>query len=330
MHISRRSRNILLFVGWRLLAVFITLIFILLITNIVFYVIPGDPARIMLGTNAADAEVEALRKSLGLDRSWLSQLFHYVTALFRGDMGNSMRFSLPVSELLATRLPLTLILATQALILSLLAGIPLAILSARKPGGLLDTVINVITQAGLAVPSFFAAILLTLLLGVMFRNFSGVLYVPPENGIFNSMRSLLIPAVAIAIPRVAWVVQFLRQSLIEQKGKDYVRTAKGKGVTGFRLLRVHLLRNSLVPLITTMGIVLAELFAGSIVVEQVYNLPGLGRLLITAIESRDFPLTQGIVLLIAFMVVVLGFLVDLVNQSIDPRLRLDLSKKGGQ
>lgn len=328
MHLGKKSRNISIFIGWRLLAVFITLLFILVITNIVFYVVPGDPARIMLGTNAAEAEVAALRTALGLDRSWPEQITSYLRGLLRGDLGNSMRFSIPVTDLLRTRLPLTLMLALEALMLALFVGIPLAILSARKPGGAVDTLINVITQTGLAVPSFFAAILLTLLLGLVLRNFTGVIYLPPRDGLLASMRSLFVPAVAVAIPRVAWVVQFLRQSLIEQKGMDYVRTAKGKAVSTIRLLRTHLLRNALVPLITTMGIVLAELFAGSIVVEQVYNLPGLGRLLVTAIESRDFPLTQGIVLLIAFMVVVVGFLVDLINQAIDPRLRLNLSKKG--
>ncbi len=329
MGLGKKSKQVISFVGWRLLAVFVTLLFILVITNLVFYVVPGDPARIMLGTNASEAEVMALRQTLGLEQPWPQQIATYVGGLFRGDLGTSMRFSLPVTDLLGSRFTLSLMLAMEALVLVLLVGIPLAVLSAKKPGGALDTLINVVTQTGLAIPSFFVAILLTLLLGLVFHNFGGVLYIEPERGLWLSIRSLFLPAVAVAIPRIAWVVQFLRQALIEQRSMDYVRTAKGKGVSAFRLYSVHLLRNALVPLVTTMGIVLAELFAGAIVIEQVYNLPGLGRLLITAIEARDFPLTQGIILLVASLVVLVGFVVDLLNQAIDPRLRRS-NEKGGR
>ena len=216
------------------------------------------------------------------------------------------------------------------MLLAILVGVPLAVISARRPGGIIDTLINIVTQVGLAIPSFFSAILLTLFLAVAFRNFGGVIYRPISDGLFVSMRSLFVPAVAVAIPRVAWVVQFLRQALIEQKNHDYVRTARGKGLRPYQILTNHMLRNALVPLVTTMGIIIAELLAGSIVVEQVYNLPGLGRLLVTAIEARDFPLTQGIVLVIATAVVVIGFLVDIVNQAIDPRLRVQQGRKGGR
>lgn len=328
--LSRKRKNLVLFIGWRLLAVFLTLIFILMICNFVFYVIPGDPARIMLGANASEAQVQALRESLGLDRPWFVQISQYTRNLLRGDLGQSLRFRLPVGELLQDRLGLTVMLAVEALLLAFIFGVPLAVISARRPGGVLDTLINITTQIGLAIPSFFSAILLTLTLAVVFRNFGGVTYVPLAEGVFASMRSLIVPAIAIAIPRIAWVVQFLRQSLIEQKSHDYVRTAKGKGLRPFQIINRHMLRNALVPLVTTMGIISAELIAGSIVVEQVYNLPGLGRLLVTAIESRDFPLTQGIVLVVATAVVVIGFLVDIVNQAIDPRLRLQQGMKGGQ
>lgn len=328
--LSRKSKNLVLFIGWRLLAVFLTLIFILLITNLVFYVIPGDPARIILGTNASEAQVAALREQLGLNQNWLEQIRSYSGGLFRGDFGESLRFRVPVSDLLVNRLGLTLLLSFEAMLLALMLGVPLALISARKPGGLIDTLINIVTQIGLAIPSFFSAILLTLFLAVVFRNFAGVEYQPISEGLFLSLRSLLIPAIAIAVPRVAWVVQFLRQALVEQKSHDYVRTARGKGLKPYQIMSRHMLRNALVPLVTTMGIVIAELLAGSIVVEQVYNLPGLGRLLVTAIEARDFPLTQGIVLVIATAVVLIGFIVDLVNQAIDPRLRVQRKGKGAR
>lgn len=329
MRISKRAGRTIRFIAWRFLAFVFTLLFILLITNLVFYVIPGDPARVMLGPNARDAEVQALRISLGLDRPWIKQFISYFTALLQGDFGDSLRFSVPVMSLLRSRIPLTLMMAFQALLISLLIGTPLAVFASRRPGSLIDTAVTLITQTALAVPSFFAAILLTLLLGVLFRNFDGILYVPPTQGFLVSMRSLFIPSLAVAIPRIAWVVQFFRQSLIEQQEMDYVRTAAQKGMSSFRLLRKHLLRNALVPLITAVGIMLAELVAGSIVVEQVYNLPGMGRLLITAIEARDFPLTQGIILIIAFLVVAVGFVIDLLNRAVDPRIGIEWYREGG-
>lgn len=329
MERSKSGKQLAIFILWRVLAVCLTLFFILLISNIVFYVVPGDPARIMLGTNAREEEVEALRELLGLNRPWISQITSYMSGLFRGDLGQSMRFSRPVAELLTSRIPLTILLSFEALLIALVFGIPLALLAARKPGGVLDTAVSVLTQVGLAIPSFFSAILLTLLMAVLFQNFGGVQYVPPSNGLLLSMRSLLLPAIAIAIPRIAWVVSFLKQSLTEQRRMDYVRTARGKGLSTIEILIGHVFRNALVPLVTTMGIVLAELFAGAIVVEQVYNLPGIGRLLVTAIESRDFPLTQGVILVIAFLVVIVGLIVDLINQAIDPRLRFTTVKKGG-
>ncbi len=307
-------------VAARLLQLVATLTLILLFAFVVFYLLPGEPARIMLGPNATPEKVAALERSLGLDQPFPLRLARYVGDLLRGSLGTSLRFAQPVTRLIAERLELTLSLAAGGLFLALVIGAPLAFIAARRPGGLIDRTILALSRIGLAVPPFYLAILLTLAAGALFRSFGGVRYVPLSVSLTASLRSLLLPAVAVAVPRVAWVVQFLRGALVEQFEMDYVRTARGKGLSRPAILVRHLLPNALVPLITVLGLVLAELFSGALIIEQVYNLPGLGRLLVTAVEARDFPLALGIILVIASLVVLAGTLVDLINGLIDPRL----------
>ena len=314
----------------RLAQLLTTLVIILLFSWFVFYVLPGNAARVMLGPNASPEKIAALEQELGLDQGALPRFVGYVGGLLRGELGTSLRFNLPVSSLIAQRLQLTLSLAGIGLALALLVGAPLALIAAHRPGGLLDRLILLISRIGLAVPPFFLALLLSMAAGLLLRSFGGVSYVPPSVSWLASLRSLLLPGLAVAVPRIAWVVQFLRGALVEQLDMDYVRTARGKGLSGAAILRRHLLRNALVPLVTVLGIVLAELFAGALIIEQVYNLPGLGRLLVTAVEARDFPLALGIILLVSSLVVVAGVLVDLINRRIDPRLRSRRTMTGGQ
>ena len=211
----------------------------------------------------------------------------------------------------------------------LLIALPLGILAALT-GGPVDTAIHIISEVHLAIPAFFMAILLRLVAAAVWPALGNAAYVPPEESGSDFLFAMILPALAIALPRVALVVQFLRDALVEQKGMDYVRTAKSKGASKRRILFGHVLRNSLVPVVTTLGLVLAEVIGGSVIIEQVFMLPGVGRLLVTAVESRDFPLTQGIVLFIACGVVLLSFLVDLLNQVIDPRLRESGGRKSAR
>ncbi len=305
----------------RLLRLLITLLLVYVLTFLVFYVLPGDPARIMLGPQASEAKVQALRISLGLDRPLGEQFLTYLYNLFRGDLGQSQRFMLPVASLLFSRLSLSFALAMMALIFRIIIGLPLALGLAYWRKTWLDRLVLFLSRVGLAFPPFFLAICLSLLAAVMFRDFAVVQYVPFTQNVWQAISSLFWPAIALAIPRLAWVLQFLHQALEEQASLGYLRTARGKGLSPWRILWRHLLPNALVPLVTVLGLVLAELLAGAVLIEQVYNLPGLGRLLVVAAEARDYPLLMGLILSVATFIVLVSALVDLLNQWIDPRLR---------
>lgn len=300
----------------------VTLVIISVIVFLMFSVIPGNPARLMLGVEATNEQVAALEHDLGLDRPAPERFVSYFGGLLTGNMGTSIRFGKPVSELIAEAAPVTLSLAFMAFLLVILLAFPLGILASRRPGGLVDTVIHVITEVTLAIPHFFMAILLILIFRIADTALGNASFESASNDLGRFLTALILPAVAIALSRLAMALEFLRDSLVEQQKQDYVRTARAKGVGEARILFAHVLRNSLVPAVTALGLILAEVVGGSVIIEQVFMLPGMGRLLVTAVEARDFPLAEGIILYIATLVVLVSFLVDLLNQFIDPRLRL--------
>ncbi|HHT24410.1 MAG TPA: ABC transporter permease [Clostridiaceae bacterium] len=297
----------------------ITLLLIVFIVFIMFELIPGNPARIMLGMNASQEQITALELELGINEPLPLKIKNYFAGLIQGDLGRSIRFDKPVGELIGAAAPTTFSLAIYAFILIIVLSVPLALLAARKQGSFFDNSIRFVTETTLAIPPFFMAIILMLIFRTTQLGLSsgqGNLASP------GFLRQFLMPALAIALSRVAMAMEFLRDAIIEQKRMFYTRAAVGKGATKSRILFFHIFRNSLVPFVTVLGLILAEVFGGSIIIEQVFLLPGLGRLLVTAVEARDFPLTQGIIILIAIVVIVVNFLVDLINQFIDPRIRL--------
>ncbi|NLJ70667.1 MAG: ABC transporter permease [Clostridiaceae bacterium] len=296
----------------------ITLLLIVLIVFIMFELIPGSPARIMLGMNASQEQVAALESELGIHEPLPLKINKYFVGLLQGDLGHSIHFDKSVGELINEAAPVTFSLAMYAFVLIIVLSVPLALLAARKQGSFLDNSIRFVTETTLAIPPFFMAIILMLI----FRTTQ--LGLSSGRGNLESLgflRKFFMPALAIALSRVAMALEFLRDAIIEQKKLFYTRAAVGKGATKSRILFFHIFRNSLVPYVTALGLILAEVFGGSIIIEQVFLLPGLGRLLVTAVEARDFPLTQGIIILIATVVIIVNFLVDFINQFIDPRLR---------
>ncbi|NLJ94279.1 MAG: ABC transporter permease [Clostridiaceae bacterium] len=302
----------------KIIDMIITIFIIVLIVFAMFELIPGNPARIMLGMNASNAQVAALEAELGLDKSIFVKIYTYFSDLFNGDLGFSFRFQRPVIELITEALPYTLFLALYAFFFIIILAIPLAILAARKPNSKLDNFIRISSETCLAIPPFFMAIILMLIFRTSQLALQGG---SVDFDLNNAFQSYWMPALAIALSRLAMAMEFLRDSIIEQRESDYVKTAIGKGASRSRVMFFHIFRNSLVPFITALGLILAEVFSGSIIIEQVFLIPGLGRSLVTAVEARDFQLTQGIVLLIAFIVVFVNFCVDLINQFIDPRIR---------
>lgn len=316
-----RRKAFLRFLARKLRDVVATLLMMSLLVFWVFYIIPGDPVTMMLGTHATPEKKAALEAELKLDQPALTRYISSVTGLFNPhDPSLSIRFGKPVRSLIADRIGVTVTLALMAFLIILVLSFPLAILCARREGGLADRAISFTAQLFMAVPGFFLGIILILVFAFVFKIFDPGHFVPLKDGLWAHVRSLILPAFAVSLPKLSQAVQFLRTALIQGKEEDYVRTARSKGASPGRVLFVHLLRNSLLMMITTLGLILADLLTGSLVVEQVFVLPGAGRLLFTAIEARDLPLTQGIILTIACMVIFINLMSDLISRLIDPRL----------
>ncbi|QTH41822.1 ABC transporter permease [Cohnella sp. LGH] len=299
-----------------------TVLLVSVITFLVFQVLPGDPAEIVLGVDADPHQLAELRQTMGLDRPAAERYWTWVKDTAAGDFGQSLRYHRSVADIVAERLPVTVSLAILSLGLTLLIGIPLGVYIARRDGKLSSLLLSAFTQLGLAVPSFWLAFILILVFSVTFKWFPTYGYVPWSENPAQAFRSLFLPSLALAVPGIAVVIRYLRNTLLDQLRMDYVRTARSKGLRDRIVLYRHILRNSLVPVLTIIGLLIADTLGGSIVVENVFALPGLGNLLITSIGTRDLPLLQTMVLYIAVIVVCINFIVDILYRVIDPRIRL--------
>ncbi|QHQ59861.1 ABC transporter permease subunit [Anaerocolumna sedimenticola] len=302
-------------------ALILTLLLVSFFTFIAFQVIPGDSAVASLGTSATKEAIEALREELGLNKNIFVRYVSWLGNALQGDFGTSSQFGMPVSNLIKDRMPVTLWLAVLSIIFILILSIPLGIESAKKEGGLSDRLITLLTHTAMAIPPFFLGIIITLLFGLVLKWFTPGKYVGFKENFGQFIGYLIYPAIAIAIPKIAMVVKFLRSSLIRQLKMDYVRTARSKGNQENVILYRHVLKNAFIPVITFIAMVIADVLAGSIIIEQVFGLPGMGRMLVTAISNRDFSVVQAIVLYIAAVVILINFIVDILYQRIDPRVR---------
>ena len=305
----------------RVLMLLVTMVIVSFLTFLAFDLISGDPATAMLGTEATPEKVAALQEELGLNRPFPVRYGEWLLGFFTGDLGTSYNYKQPVWDLIGPKVLVTLCLSVLSFLLITVVSIPLGLWSARRAGGRLDGVRTSVNQLCMAVPPFFTGILLSWVFGVMLHWF-----VPgnfPGLGHFGSaLKYLFFAAVAIAIPRIAMTVRMLRSTIMGEMQKDYVRTAISRGNDRGGVLRRHVLKNALVPVVTFLAQTMAEIVAGSIVVEQVFGIPGLGRMLVTSISNRDYPTVQAIVVILAFWVVLAGTVADIINQRIDPRLRL--------
>lgn len=306
----------------KIITLIITLLAISFLTFTAFSVIPGDAALSKLGKDATEEQLMQMREEMGLDKPLHERYLDWVTGAVQGDFGESYRYEeTMVSELLADRLPVTVLLAVISMVIIILCSIPLGVLCARFSGRWIDTAINQLSQVVMAVPPFFLGILLTYIFGLVLHFFQPGSFVQPAEDFGASVQYLFFPALAVALPKIAMVVKFLRSSVIAELNKDYVRTARSKGNTESGVLYRHVLKNAMIPVITFLAMVIAEILAGSIVVEQVFSVPGLGRLLISSISTRDYPVVQAIVLYVTAVVVIINFIVDVLYQMFDPRVK---------
>lgn len=307
----------------KLTTLIITLLLISFLSFAAFSVIPGDAALNKLGDEATEEQIMALREEMGLNDPLVKRYARWLGDVFQGDFGESYHYeNATVKGLLADRLFVTVLLAIESFIIILICAIPLGILSARFCNGWIGAVINQTSQFVMAVPAFFLGILLTYIFGLLLKMFQPGNFVSPLEDFGASVAYLFFPALAIALPKIAMVVKYLRNSVISELNKDYVRTANSKGNTETAVLYGHILKNAMIPVVTYLAMVISDILAGSIVVEQVFSVPGLGRLLITSIATRDYPVVQAIVLYVTAVVVVVNFIVDVLYQLVDPRVKI--------
>ncbi|HJA92977.1 MAG TPA: ABC transporter permease [Candidatus Eisenbergiella merdipullorum] len=306
----------------KFIAMVITILAVAFLVFLAFTVIPGDPATAQLGTQATPERVEALREEMGLNRPFLVRFGEWMLGMLCGDMGTSYSYQTPVSSLVGDKIPITLTLTLMAFLMMLVISIPLGIYTARHEGGAADHAFMAVNQVIMAVPPFFSGILITLVFGLILRLFTPGGYISYTQSIPGFIGYLFFPALAIALPKAAMTVKLLRSCLVGEKKMDYARTAYSRGNSTKEVLYRHLLKNAMIPVITFLGMALSDMVAGSIVIEQVFNIPGLGRILLTSISNRDYPVVEAIIVLLSFLVIFINFLVDLIYRKVDPRIRV--------
>jgi len=301
----------------------LTLLFVSLLVFVVVRVLPGDPALIMLGIEASPDAVARMRETLGLDRPVPVQYAAWAGRAVLGDLGRSIQYDVPVAGLIASRLSVTLPLTVMAAALMVMAAIPLGVFAATRHRRWGDYAAMTLSQLGIAVPGFWAGLLLILLFSVKLGWFQAGGFDGWGEGVGHALKSLLLPAVALGLFQFAVLARTTRSALLEVLREEYVKTARAKGVAERAVIFRHALKNAMIPILTVAGVQLGQLMAGSIILESVFYLPGLGRLALGAISARDLPVVQGVVLFVASAIVVINAAVDMLYGVLDPRIRYE-------
>jgi peptide/nickel transport system permease protein len=300
-----------------------TLLFVSVLVFLVVRVLPGDPALVMLGFEASPDTVARLRASMGLDRPLPVQYIEWMGDALRGNLGRSLQYDVPVAGLILSRLSVTVPLTLMAAALMTLAGVPLGVYAAIRHRGWGDYLTMILSQLGIAVPAFWAGLLLVLLFSVRLGWFASGGFDGWGQGVGRAVKSLLLPAVALGLFQFAVLARTTRSAVLEVLREEYVKTARAKGVSELAVFFRHALRNAMIPILTVAGVQLGQLMAGSIILESVFYLPGLGRLALGAITARDLPVVQGVVLFVASVIVVINAGVDMLYGLLDPRIRYE-------
>ena len=310
------------FLAWRLLTFLITVSGASVLIFLLLEVLPGDPALTMLGVDAPESAIKAIRLELGLDRPALVRYVEWIVGLLQGEMGNSYVYKVPVADLIGQRLQVTLPLSIGAMLVATLVALSLGIFAATNHNRIGDYGVMGFSQLGLAIPDFWFGILLIILFAVIFQWLPSGGFPGWDEGIWRGVRSLILPILTLSLSLTAVMTRVTRSSVLEEAQEDYVRTARAKGLSQRAALWGHVLRNALVPVLTIGGLLVATVVTGTLVIENVFALPGLGKLIFDAISNRDLMVVKNLVLLFAAIVVFVNFVVDILYALVDPRIRI--------
>ena len=305
----------------RVLAVIPVMLVVATVAFVLIHLAPGDPASVIAGPYATQEDIARLHHQLGLDQPLPVQLVKWYGRLLAGDLGDSIFLRRPVIEAIAERLEPTLLLTGWAILIAVLLGVPAGVLSARYHNSALDQSFMALALVGLSVPSFLLGLLMILVFGVWLGWLPVAGYVPLESGLWPNLRSLLMPAVSLGLVQSALIARITRSSMLDVLREQYILASRAKGLAERVVVYKHALKNAIIPTLTVIGITLTILIGGAVVIETVFNIPGLGRLIISAVLRRDYPVIQGVVLLIAVSYTLVNLLVDLAYLVLDPRIR---------
>lgn len=306
----------------KLIRLIITLIITSFVIFLIFELVPGDPVLDKLGTRATPELVESLRIQYGLDQPFLVRYLKFVGGIFTLDFGKSYTYGVPVSSLLKEKLVINFFLSFLALFFVVVISFPLGIYVAKHTGGLSDKIISPLNQASMSIPSFVLGLLITFFFGIVLRWFKPGGYVSYNANFGKFIYFLIFPAFALAIPKIAMCIRLLKGNILEEATKDYALTAYARGNNTTGLLYRHVLKNAIMPTITFIGMIAADMICSGIVIEQVFSIPGLGQMLINSISTRDFPVVEAEVLMIALFIMLISFITDIIHVCLDPRVRI--------
>lgn len=314
----------ILFIIRKIVSLILTLVLVSIIAFFVYEVLPGDSVTAILGTEYTDERAEALREELGYNKPIYERYAIWFKNFVSGDMGESVRYKVPVADIIADKLPVTLWLGVMSMVMIIFISIPLGVWFSWREYKGKGIFIEYFNQFIMSIPSFFLGIIIIFIFGNTLKLFTPGQYVDYKENFVEFILYLIPAAITIAISKISMVAKFTRNSMVEQLRADYVRTARSKGASELRIFLCHILRNGLTPVITFLGMVVAEVMAGSIIVEQVFNIPGLGRTLVAAVGNRDLPVVQAIIIYMAALVIIVNFFVDIVYKFIDPRISIGM------
>jgi ABC-type dipeptide/oligopeptide/nickel transport system permease component len=306
----------------KLIRLIITLFITSFVIFLIFELVPGDPVLDKLGTRATPELVEALRVQYGLDQPFILRYLKFIGGIFTLDFGTSYSYGVPVASLLKEKIVINLFLSVIALFFVVVISFPLGIYVAKHTGGISDKIISPLNQASMSIPSFVLGLLITFFFGIVLRWFKPGGYVSFNTNFGGFLYFLIFPAFALAIPKIAMCIRLLKGNILEEAGKDYSLTAYARGNNTTGLLYRHVLKNAIMPTITFIGMIAADMICSGIVIEQVFSIPGLGQMLISSISTRDFPVVEAEVMMIALFIMLISFLTDIIHALIDPRVRI--------